>query len=297
MSDLGLHHPPRPSRVLVAQLHLIAAHLRRPALWAAGLITLSTVFLIIHAVDGGGRPIAFHPEYSVLPGLLGLVFPVGVWSAEDRGGTTVFWTLPFDRRLHALVRVAAGWVCLMAAVAVFVAWLLILAIATGGNVIGHETRLVLPSFSFAVGAFDVNAVQRILQAPIPAFWLVPFTAATTVYLFASALALGTRQLMRWLAGAVLGFFLMVAVADVVQASWLDRLLETTLRGPYGIDALLTARTESLQVSAPLTTGESVVLWRELPDLRQWAIASVLWTSAGAALLWFAASRHRERRRG
>lgn len=298
MSDAALHYTPRPSRVFLAQLHLIAANLRRPALGAAGLVTLGTVFLVIDAAGGDGRRIAFHPEYSVLPGLLGLLFPVGVWLGNDRAGTGHFWTLPVDRRIHALVRVAAGWVWLIGAVALFVAWLLTLSFATGGNVLGEETRLVLPSFSFSTGAFEPSAVQGVQQTLTALLWLVPFTSATTAYLFANALALGTRHPARWIVVAVFVFFLAVAIADAVQAaSSLDRVLDAVLRGPYGIDALLTARTESLQVSATLTTGESVVVWRALPSINHWVTATALWMSAGAVLLWLAASRHREHRRG
>jgi hypothetical protein len=295
--DAALHHTPRRGRVFLAQLHLIAANLRRPALVAAAPVTLGTVLLVIDAGDDGRR-IAFHPEYSALPGLFGLLLPVGLWLGEDRAGTGFFWTLPVDRRLHALVRVAAGWAWLMGTVALFVAWLLTLALATGGNVLGEETRSVLPSFSFGIAAFDPSAVQRVRQPPTPLFWLVPFTAATTAYIFASGVALGTRHPARWMAGVTLAFLLVVAIADAVQAgSSLERVLDAVFRGPYGIDMLLTARTESLQVSATLTTGESVVLWRALPNVAQWATTTALWMSVGAVLLWLAASRHREHRRG
>jgi hypothetical protein len=296
--EATIHPVPRPSRVLLAQLHLIAANLRRPALVAAGLIALGTMLLIIDAAGDNGRPIDFHPEYSVLPGLLGLLFPVGVWLGEDRTGTGLFWTLPVDRRTHALLRVAAGWAWLMGVVALFGVWLLTLALVSGGNVSGAQTRLVLSSFAFGVSAFDPSAVQRVQLTPTGLFWLVPFTAATAVYLFANALALGTRHPVRWIAASTFAFFLIVGLADAAQAhSSLDRMLDQVIRGPYGIDALLTARTESLQVSATLTTGESVVVWRALPNINQWAIATALWISIGAVLLWSAASRHREHRRG
>ena len=186
----------------------------------------------------------------------------------------------------------------MGAVALFGVWLLTIALVSGGTVWGDQTRLVLPSFAFGVGTFDPSAVQRVQLAPSGLFWLVPFTAATAVYLFATALALGTRHPVRWIAASTCAFFLIVGLADAAQVnSSLDCMLTQILRGPYGIDAVLTARTESLQVSAMLTTGESVVVWRALPHLNQWAIATALWISIGAALLWIAASRHREHRRG
>lgn len=298
MIEAALHQVPRRRRVLLAQLHLVAANLRRPALGGAAIVALGTMLLIIDAVGDNGRRIDFHPEYSVLPGLLGLLFPVAVWLGEDRTGTGLFWTLPVDRRTHALLRVAAGWAWLMGVVALFGVWLLTIALVSGGTVWGDQTRLVLSSFAFGVGAFDPSAVQRVRLTPSALFWLVPFTAATAVYLFANALALATRHPVRWIAASTFAFFLIVGLADAAQVnSSLDRMLNQILRGPYGIDAMLTARTESLQVSAMLTTGESVVVWRALPHLNQWAIATALWISIGAALLWIAASRHREHRRG
>jgi hypothetical protein len=135
--------------------------------------------------------------------------------------------------------------------------------------------------------------------PKPLLWLVPFTAATGTYLLASALALGTRHPLRLIVGTVFGFFLLVALGETTNAEWLlkgDQVLGWLVDGPYGVDALLTARTESLQVAATLSTGETVVVWRALPDLRHWATATLLWTGAGLLALGAAASRHRERRR-
>jgi len=80
------------------------------------------------------------------------------------------------------------------------------------------------------------------------------------------------------------------VADVAEL-----VAKPLLYGPYGLDALFTARTESLHTEALLSTGERVAVWRGLPDLRQWAAATLLWTGLGLAALWAAASRHRERR--
>ena len=132
------------------------------------------------------------------------------------------------------------------------------------------------------------------------FWLVPFTAATGTYLSASALALGPRHPLRWIAATVFGLVLLVVVKNAANVelpiNGYSGPLAWLMRGPYGIDALLTARTESLQVSATLSTGETVVVWRALPDLGQWAAATFLWTVAGLVALVAAASRHRESRR-
>ena len=44
------------------------------------------------------------------------------------------------------------------------------------------------------------------------------------------------------------------------------VLESLFEGPYGFDALLTARTTFLKIEATLSTGEKVVVWQALSDL-------------------------------
>lgn len=296
MMQPALHSTPRPRDVLMAQIRAVGFAFRWPALVATALIALAT--LIVTMVTD--EVIAFHPEHHTLPGMLGLLLPFGVWRGEKRFGAGFLWTLPVDRRWHALAKVFAGWVWLMAAVALFVLWLLALALLSGGTIFGQETLRVLPSFSFAAARpFDPSAVQDVRWTPEPLLWLVPFTAATGTYLLASALALGIRHPLRWIIGTVLGLVLLGAVGSAASAAWqlgVGRLLESLVRGPYGVDALLTARTETLQVAATLSTGETIAVWRALPDLQQWATATLLWTGAGLVALVAAASRHRERRR-
>lgn len=300
MMQTALHSTPRSRDVLVAQIRAVGFALRGPALVATALVALATL-LITTEVMGTGEVIEFHPEHQVLFGMLGLLLPIGVWMGEDRFGAGFLWTLPVDRRRHALAKVFAGWVWLMGAVALLGLWLLVLALFSGGNVFAEETRRVLPSFSFAAtGPFDPSAVQDVLWTPEPLLWLVPFTAATGTYLFASALAIGARHPLRWIVGTVFGFFLLVALGEAANAERLlingDRLLGSLVDGPYGADALLTARTESLQVAATLSTGETIVVWRALPDLREWAMATLLWSGVGLVALAAAVSRHGERRR-
>ena len=300
MTETALHSAPRPQDVLVAQLRAVGFALRGPAIVVTALVALTTLLVAIEFLRTG-QPIDFHPEQQVLFGALGLLLPIGVWIGEERFGTGFLWTLPVDRRWHALTKVFAGWVWLMTSVALFVLWLLALALLSGGNAFSEETLRVLPSFSdTASGIFDPGTVQDVRWTRGLLFWLVPFTAATGTYLLASALALGTRSPLRWVAGTVLGLVLLVVVKNAANVelpvNGHSDLLAWLMRGPYGVDALLTARTESLQVSATLSTGETVVVWRALPDLGQWATATFLWTVAGLVALVAAASRHRESRR-
>jgi hypothetical protein len=298
MMQSALHPAPRLRDVAVEQVRAVGLALRTPAAAAAALLALLTLLVTADLVDGGGG-IAFHPEQQMLPGVVGLLLPVAVWRGGDRFGTGFLWTLPVDHRRHSLARVFAGWVWLMAAVALFVLWQLVAALLSGGNVLGTETLRVVPASFPAWGTLDPGTVRLVRWAPTPLLWLVPFTAATATYLLASALTLAVRHPLRWIAATVLGFFLVALALEFTATEWLrlapSRLLRTLHEGSYGIDTLLTARTESLKTMAKLPSGDGVVVWRGLPDVGEWAAAALLWTAAGLAALWGAASRHREHR--
>lgn len=299
MTEWGLHSAPRPRGVFREQVRAMALALRPAALAVAALLALATLF-IAPGIVRGEAVVGFHPERWVIPGLAGALLPIGVWKGEARFGPAFLWTLPVDRRAHALAKVGAGWVWLMAAVACFVLWLLTLALVSGGNVMAAETLHVIPAFPIPGGAVDPATIRDVRWAPEPLLLLVPFTAATGTYLLSSAVALGLRHPFRWFAATVLGMFLIATASEVTNASGLaeipEDLMEVLLGGRYGLEALLIASTESLKIETALTTGGRVVVWRGLPDPGQWAAATLLWIGAGLVLLWAAASRHRENRR-
>jgi hypothetical protein len=104
------------------------------------------------------------------------------------------------------------------------------------------------------------ALETVRWTPKPLLWLAPFTSATATYLLASALALATRHPLRWIGGSVIGLYIVYGVGDAANAMWLgnilEPLLESVFEGPYGFDALLTARTTFLNNEATLSTGAS-----------------------------------------
>lgn len=301
MMQSALQTTPRTRDVLLEQVAAVGLALRRPAAALAALAALATLLFTIEIL-AEGEVIDFHPEHWILPGLLGLLLPIGVWKGEDRFGAAFLWTLPVERRRHALTKVLAGWVWLMGAVAAFVLWLLALTLLSGGTIMAEETLRFLPSSPFpGTGAVDPGSVQTVRWTPHPLLWLAPFTAATATYLLASALALGVT--LRGIVTAALGLFVFVflvaVVGDLTSSERLifapSRLLRALLYGPNGLATLLTGSTAFIGIDATLSTGETVAVGRRVPDLGRWATATLLWTTAGLLALWAAASRHRERR--
>lgn len=292
---------PRLRAVLLEQVRATGLALRVPALLAGALVALLTLQTTFQSASRG-TVVNLHAWPTMLPGLLGALLPIAVWARDERFGPGFLWTLPVDRRRHALIKVLAGWVWLMGGVALFALWLLALTSATGGRVLPPETLHVLTSPVDPVGQLDPAALRTVRWVPGPLIWAVPFTAATAIYLLASALALGSRHPLRWVIGTVVSY-LFLSIASQVEsgqvrglADVLERALQRLVVGRYGLDALLTARTETLSTPATLTTGELMLVWRAVPDLADWRAATLLWTGVGLVTLWAAASRHRERRR-
>jgi hypothetical protein len=296
-------HLPRLRAVLREHVGASGHALRTPAWIAAALLALLTLWVVLQYVSTG-EDMSLNAWPTQLPGLIGALLPIAVWARDERFGPGFLWTLPVDRRRHALTKVLAGWVWLMGIVALFVLWLLALTSATGGRALPPETLHVLTSQGPTPAPLDPAALRSVRWTPGPLIWAVPFTAATATYLLASALALGSRHPLRWMTGGVVAYVLSSiasgAASEGLGVDWLgnapERALRPLVNGRYGLDALLTARIESLGAYTVLSTGEPVMVWWAVPDLADWGTAVLLWTAAGLLALWAAASRHRERRR-
>jgi hypothetical protein len=298
MTHPVLHETPRLGDVLREQVRAVALALRMPAMAALAVLILGSGLAIGEFVTGGGA-VDFAPELSMVPAFVGLLFPLAVWKGENRFGTSFLWLLPVDRRQHALAKVAAGWVCLMATVLFFLVWLFVLSLITGGNILGEHTVQLLPSTVIPdARALDPGALRAVRYAPEPVFWLVPFTAATGTYLLASAVSVGVRYPIRWIIGVLLAILLVSALGAAAHIDWLrlmpSRLVEIVFEGRFGLDALFTARAESLKTAVVLTTGKTVSAWHALPDVGDWVLATVLWLGVGLAALAIASLRQREK---
>jgi hypothetical protein len=296
---------PRPSSrdVLMAQFRAIGFTLRLPMLIAAALAVLVTLTLAIQIASGD---IEKHllAEPSSLPGIIGALLPIAIWAREERFGPGFLWTLPVDRSRHALIKVLAGWLWLVAGLALYALCQLVLALVSDGGVLPVKMMYMLTSPMPASERLDPAMLRIVRWAPGPVVWVIPAAAATATYLLASAIMLGIRHPFRWVVGAVVLVPALSAATHLagrlLDVEWLTdapaRAVSQLVEGRYGLEALLTLRTWSLDTRVVLTTGERIQAWSAIPNLGDWRIAALLWTTAGLLALWAAASRHREQRR-
>lgn len=182
MIDLTLHPTPRWRDVVHEQVRIVGLSLRPVALVVAVVLGVGTVMVLGDMLRGGP---GFDSRETFPTALISFLFPFAVWRGERRFGPDFLWTLPVDRRRLALAKVFAGWVWLMAALAVFVSWLLALALLARATPDHHVLR-------------------------------IPFMATIAMYLFGSALVLGLRHPLRWLFGAAGVLFLMGTLSDVLS---------------------------------------------------------------------------------
>jgi hypothetical protein len=287
--------------VLREQLRVTGLALRGPIYVTVALALVATLLIAIR-VAKRGTTIDVGIEPSAIFGLIGAVLPVVVWAKDDRFGPAFLWTLPVDRRQHALLKVFSGWLWLMAGIALSMLWLLALTLLSGGRIFAPEVLHVAAGHVNAFNAIDVNSLTTATWSPGVAIAFVPVAAATATYLLISALWLGTRYPFRWLIGIGLCVAMLVVASEFAHhlgIAWLaaapERGFRLLVESRYGLDALLTARTASLDTGVALPTGQEIQVWREVPRMADWGGATVLWTSIGSIGLWMAASRHGEQR--
>jgi hypothetical protein len=176
MTEAALHRTPRPRDIVLEQIRVVGLSLRKDAAVAAVVLCAVTLVIAIDIARGDAAS-WFDSDEWVAIGYAAFLFPFAVWRGERRFGPAFLWTLPVDRRRLAITRVFAGWCWLMIAVAVYVAWQLALAAASG--VANAET---LSPFAVA--------------------------GATATYLLGSALVLGLRHPLRLLLATVAALFLL-----------------------------------------------------------------------------------------
>lgn len=190
------------------------------------------------------------------PLLAGLFAPLAiVWRGEGPSGRAYHWTLPVDRPVQQLLRIAAGWLHLMAGVAagLLVAWGLG-ALFHGGMALGR-----------------------------PGVVLGLFPSITVLYLLGSVAAVATDHPLVWIFVAYLAVGAIQAVASTQGWGWLDTAVaEAFTTGPLSLSAAAAG-------PQGLAFGEA----SDLVRWRPWQ-AVPLWIAISAALTAAAARVHLER---
>jgi hypothetical protein len=270
--------------VLLEQTRVVGRGLRREAaVLSAGLALIT---LIVFAVRlRSGEAVDFEPAETSQFALVGLLLPFAVWKGEKPFEGGYLWTLPVDRRRHALLKVLAGGLWFLLAVLLFQLWLLTLALLTGGGVGADETRML------ASGAGGYRPVRW----TTPAWeWLAPFTAGAVLYALGSAFVLGVRRPVRTAVGLAVGLVILLALSEeVFPFDTFETMMDAVAMGPFGLDAMLSGGAESLSRDVRGAGGRAFVGWTGLPSAERWAGATTLWTAGAGAALFTALFRHRE----
>jgi len=290
VSDIASPALPRFGTVFVEQVRVVGLAVRRAAALLAALLAVVAVLVLIDMADSSEAANAI-PTPPLVMIALGALSPFAVWKGERVFDGGHLWTLPFPRQRHALIKVAAGGLWLLVAVAAIQLWIIALAAVTGGDIGVHGTRMLMGPG----GPSDVTPVAWSTQAWE---WVVPFTTALTCYLIGSAFMLGVKYPLRWGTLAVAAFIALGLIAEEGLMGGLPgRLFDTVVESALGMNEAVgggeATETDQLTGGRDVIGPEVLVLWTRLPALERWAPAALFWLALGGGALWVAASRHRE----
>lgn len=254
MTTPSLHAPPRLAVAAREQTSAVGIALRNEALIFAGLLLLFLVFGVTHAFRIAGdanhqSSIEYGPAGAVPMLFIAFLLPFAVWRGEDPAHRAYHWAMPVPRAYHSLFKVASGWLWLVLGVAAYL--------------------LFIAALSWSTGAITGYWPEHLA---LPWEWLVPFTAATVCYLFASALVVGSRHPWRWVF-VVLGLWLFgAAYVDAMDLHELGRIFGRIWGGRWGL--------QSLFIGHPARIGDDGTRFLA------WIGATALWGAGGLlALLW------------
>lgn len=294
MTDATVKRMPEFGAVWREQLRIAGLSVRREAVLALAALVLFSLAGVLMArvpelsalIDGELANFYLDPGEPGI-GLVGvltaLLFPLLVWKGERPWGDTPIWSFPVDHRRHALTKVAAGWVWLMALLGGALLCLVLAVVAGGGTLGVDEVRhLILDETGFFAG--EAAAIQEVAWTTPWWEWVLPFTAATAAYMLTSALLLATPHPLRWgVALYVLGLLPMLAV-ELFEFDSLQRVIESFAWFIGGEDFTRGSR---------LPTGERVEGWLLLPSIGRWLWWAAVCISLGFASVLAASARARD----
>ena len=299
MTESTVGRIPVMKAVWIEQLRAVGLAIRREGVLAGLVLALGSLALIAFArvpvlqaiVNEEMGELVFdpgEPPWGLFAVLAALLLPLVVWKGERRFGDTPLWSMPVDHRRHALLKVAAGWIWLMAIVGAALGWVALTVLASGGSLGVSEVRLLVLDAAGAI-AGTPGALESVNWITPWWEWAFPFTSATAAYLVASTLWLATARPVFWAAGLwVAGTLVFGAGAlaldsgDIWDIGWIERASEFVA---WYIGA------DSFTRGMPLPTGGREV-WTLLPTANMWLASSAFWISLGLAGVLLASSRAR-----
>ena len=280
MTDSTVGRVPAMKAVWIEQLRAVGLAIRREGALAGVMLAIGSLALVVFA----RVPVVFdpgEPPWGFVAVLAALFFSVVVWKGERRFGDTPLWSLPVDHRRHALLKVAAGWVWLMAILGAALVWVTLTVLASGGVLGIDEVRLLILD-PVGATAGTPGATESVVWTTQWWEWALPFTSTTAAYLLASTLILATARPLFWAAGLWVAAAVVVGVAEAWDIGWIHRTAE--LVGWYiGGDSF----TRGVQLPIGWREG-----WTHLPTMKMWTASSAIWISLGLAGVLGASARQR-----
>ncbi len=183
--NVTLHAAPILRTVLREQVRIVARSLIREARAFAAVLAIVAVVIGVE-IFYGRAALWFDSDDWAAIGLVALVFPFSVWRRDRLFMPAFLWTLPVNRAQLLYAKVFAGWVWLMVAFIVFVAFQFALSLLSG---------LASPQ----IISFDAGI------------------GITALYLLGSGILLGLRHPLRWFLGAA-GVLIMLGLLERGLAS-------------------------------------------------------------------------------
>lgn len=263
MTSITLHAAPRWRTVAFEQISTVRVLLRRAGLLMLAIygavIAVSINVAITARDDVGVRNLphvnyfTYSPASSWLIVLIAFLLALGVWQDEDPSRRSYHWMMPVARHTHALTRVFAGWVWLMAATILYLL-VLIVTVIIAERITG-EPQSYGPTFA----AWE---------------WLVPFTVGTIAYMFLSAAAVGCRQPTTWIVGVGALYVALILALTMTGHPEASNRVASVFSGEYGAAAAMLGRIDAVDV----------VHRQMYSSLTRWLGSTAIWGAMGAALL-------------
>ena len=292
MTDSTVGRIPAMKAVWMEQLRVVGLAIRREAALAGLVVALASLAVIaisrlpvLQAIfNEDMHRLVFDPAetpWMFLPVLAALLLPLVVWKGERRFGDTPLWSMPVDHRRHALLKIAAGWVWLMAILGAAFVWATLTTLVSGGALGVDEVRLLLLDPARA-SAGTPGSMESVSWATPWWQWVLPFTSASAAYLLASTLVLSTARPVFWAVGLWFAGAVVLGIGEIWDIDWMQRTSEFVAWYIGG---------ESFARGVQLPTGRAVA-WTLLPTVQMWMVLSAFWISLGLVGVLVASGRPR-----